>query len=135
MGDDLDSLTQVSALALLVQHVPVHLAGGQVRILVQVLVDEALIVAQVQVSLGAVVGDKDLAVLQGAHGARVNIHVGVQLLAGHLQAAALEQTAQRGCGDAFAQSGNDAAGHEYEFCHCFILLYGSVVLIYPKIVR
>ena len=51
--------------------------------------------AQVQVGLGAVVGDEDLAVLQGAHGTRVHVHVGVQLLAGHLEAAALQQSAQR----------------------------------------
>ena len=73
--------------------------------------------AQVQVGLGAVVGDEDLAVLQGAHGTRVHVHVGVQLLAGHLEAAALQQSAQRGGGDAFAQTGDDAAGDEDEFCH------------------
>ena len=50
---DLDGLAEVSALTLLVQHVPVDLAGGEVRILVQVLVDEALVMAQVQVGLGA----------------------------------------------------------------------------------
>ena len=111
----------MSALTLLVQHVPVHLAGGQVGVLVQVLVDEALVVAQVQVGLGAVVGDEHLTVLQGAHGAGVHVDVGVQLLAGHLQAAALEQAAQRGGGDALAQAGHDTAGDEdilgLLFCH------------------
>ena len=77
---------QVVALPLLVQDVPVDLAGGQVGVLVQVLIDEALIMAQVQVGLGAVVGDEHLAVLEGAHGAGVHIDVGIQLLAGHLQA-------------------------------------------------
>ena len=117
VGDDLNGLAEVSALTLLVQHVPVDLAGGEVRILVQILVDEALVMAQVQVGLGAVVGDEDLAVLQGAHGTRVHVHVGVQLLAGHLEAAALQQSAQRGGGDAFAQTGDDAAGHENKLCH------------------
>ena len=117
VGDDLDSLAQVGTLALLVQHVPVHLAGGQVGVFVQVLVNEALIVAQIQVGLGAVIGDEDFAVLQGAHGARVHVDIGVQLLAGHLEAAALQQSAQRGGGDAFAQTGDDAAGHENKFCH------------------
>ena len=117
VGDDLDGLAEVSALTLLVQHVPVDLAGGEVRILVQVLVDEALVMAEIQVGLGAVVGDEDLAVLQGAHGTRVHVHVGVQLLAGHLEAAALQQSAQRGGGDAFAQTGDDAAGHENKLCH------------------
>ena len=73
--------------------------------------------AEVQIGLGTVVGDEDLAVLQGAHGTRVHVHVGVQLLAGHLEAAALQQSAQRGGGDAFAQTGDDAAGHENKLCH------------------
>ena len=127
VGDDLDGLAEVSALTLLVQHVPVHLAGGQVRVLVQVLVDKAFVMAEVEVGLSAVVGDEDLAVLQGTHGARVHVHIGVQLLAGHLEAAALQQSAQRGGGDAFAQTGDDAAGHENKFCHS-ILLYLQMVL-------
>ena len=46
VGDDLDGLAQIGTLTLLVQHVPVHLAGGQVGVLIQVLVDEALVVAR-----------------------------------------------------------------------------------------
>ena len=47
VGDDLNGLAEVSTLTLLVQHVPVDLAGGEVRILVQVLVDEALVMAEI----------------------------------------------------------------------------------------
>ena len=118
VGDDLHGLAQISALTLLVQHVPVHLAGGQVGVFVQVLIDEALVVAQIQIGLGAVVGHEHFAVLQRAHGARVHIDVGVQLLAGHLQAPALEQAAQRGCRNAFAQAGDNAAGDKNKLgCH------------------
>ena len=53
VGDDLHGLAQISALTLLVQDVPVDLAGGQVRVFVQVFVDEALIMAEVEVCLGA----------------------------------------------------------------------------------
>ena len=112
MGDDLHGLAQVGALPFLVQHVPVHLAGGQVGVLVQVLVDKALVVAQVQVSLGAVIGHEHFAVLQRAHRAGVHVDIGIQLLAGHLQAAGLEQTPQTGRGDAFPQTGDHAAGHK-----------------------
>ena len=112
MGDDLHGLPQVGALALLVQHVPVDLAGGQVGIFVQVFVDEPFIVAQVQVGLGAVVGDEHLAVLQRAHRAGVHVDVRVQLLAGHLQPAGLEQTAQAGRRDALPQPGDHAPGHK-----------------------
>ena len=131
MGDDLDGLAQIRALALLVQDVPVDLAGGQVGVLVQVLVDEALIVAQVQVGLGAVVGDEHLAVLQGAHGAGVHVDIGVQLLAGHLEAAAFEQPPQAGRGDPLAQARDHAAGHKdvfrrHSFLHLPRLSAGAV---------
>ena len=63
VGDDLHGLAEVFAGALLVQHVPVDLAGGEVGELVEVLVDEALVVAEVEVGLRAVLGDEDLAVL------------------------------------------------------------------------
>ena len=115
--DNLHRLSQISALTLLVQHVPVHLAGGQVGVLVQIFVDEALVVSQIQIGLGAVIGHEHLAVLQRAHGARVHVHIGVQLLAGHLQAAALQKPAQRCSGNALAQTGDHAAGHKNKFCH------------------
>ena len=102
VGDDLHGLAQVGALPLLVQDVPVDFAGGQVGVFVQVFIDKTLIMAQVQVGLGAVVRHEHLAVLQGAHRAGVHIDVGIQLLAGHLQPAGLEQTAQAGRCDALA---------------------------------
>ena len=117
VGDDLHRLPQISALTLLVQHVPVYLAGGQVGVFVQVFVDEALVMTQIQIGLGAVIGHEHLAVLQRAHGARVHVHIGVQLLAGHLQAAALQKPTQRCSGNAFAQTGDHAAGHKNKFCH------------------
>ena len=77
MGDDLDSGAQVCPLPLLVQHIPVDLAGGQVGVFVQILVNEPLVVAQIQIRLRPVLGDVDLPVLIGAHGARVYVDIGV----------------------------------------------------------
>ena len=88
--DDLDGAAQEVAAPLLGDDRGVDLAGGDVGALVEVLVDEALVVAQVEVGLGAVVGDEDLAVLVGRHGARVDVEVGVELLDGDGEAAALE---------------------------------------------
>ncbi len=116
VGDDLHGLAQVSPLAFLAQHVPVHLAGGQVGILVQILVDEAFIMPQVQVGLGAVVGDEHLPVLQGAHGAGVHVDIGVQLLGRHLQPPGLEQPAQAGGRNALAQPRDHAPCHKDKFC-------------------
>ena len=117
MGDHLHGLPQILAPALLVQHVPVDLAGGEVRVAVQILVDEALVVAEVEVGLGAVLGDVDLPVLIGAHGTGIDVDVGVELLRGDLQPARLQQTAERGRGDALAEAGDHAARHENILCH------------------
>ena len=61
--DDLDRAAEVVAAALLGDDRLVDPAGRDVAELGQVLVDEALVVAEVEVGLGAVVGDEDLAVL------------------------------------------------------------------------
>ena len=79
-GIDLDGAAQVIAPPLLGDDRLVDLAGGDVAGPGQVLVDEALVVAQVEVGLGAVVGDEHLAVLVGRHGAGVDVEVGVELL-------------------------------------------------------
>jgi len=42
-------------------------------------VGEALVVAEVEVGLCAVVGDKDFAVLEGRHGSGIDVEVGVEL--------------------------------------------------------
>ena len=120
MRNDLHGLAEVLAGALLVQNVPVDLASGEVGELVEVLVDEALVVAEVEVGLRAVVGDIDLAVLERAHRAGVDVDIRVELLRCDLEAAALEQSAERGRGNALAQTGDNAAGHENVFCHSSI---------------
>ena len=120
--DNLHRLSQISAPTLLVQHVPVHLAGGQVGVLVQIFVDEALVVAEVEVGLGAVVGNVNLAVLERAHRARVYVDVGIELLRCNFQAAAFQQTAERCGSNALAQTGDNTAGHKDEFAICSVLL-------------
>ena len=64
---------------------------------------EALVVAEVEVGLGAVLGDEHLAVLERAHRARIDVDVGIQLHHRDLQAARLENRAERCAGDALAQ--------------------------------
>ena len=66
VGDDLDRAAEVVAAPLLGDDRLVDAPGRDVAQLGQVRVDEALVVAQVEVGLGAVVGDEDLAVLVGA---------------------------------------------------------------------
>ena len=68
--------------------------------------------AEVEVGLGAIVEHVDFAVLIGAHGARIDIEVRVELLDAHFETAAFEERAEGGGGEAFAQGGDDAAGDE-----------------------
>ena len=99
------------------EHGPVDLAGGEIGITVEVLVNEALVVAEIEVGLGAVLGDVDLAVLIRAHCARIDVYIRVKLLRCDLQPASFEKSAKRGGGYTLAKAGNNTAGDEYVFCH------------------
>jgi hypothetical protein len=101
--NDLDRSAEVFPLALLLDDAEVNLAGGVVAIPTQGGVGEALVVAEVEVGLGAVVEDVDLAVLIRAHGAGIDVDVGVELLQADAEAALFEQHADRGTGQPLAQ--------------------------------
>ena len=101
--DHLDGGAQVLALPLLAEDAVPDRAGRVVCIPREVLVDETLVVPDVQVGLGAVLRDEDLAVLEGAHRPRIDVQVRVELLNLHLEAARLEQPAERGSGDALTE--------------------------------
>ena len=92
-------------------------AGRKVRIAGQVLVNKALVVAQVQIGLVAVLGHEDLTMLERAHGAGVDVQIRVGLLHRYLVTARLEQTAQRGRGNTLTQGRNHATGHEHMLGH------------------
>ena len=94
MGDNLYGLAQVLPPALLVQHVPVNLSGGEVGELIQILVDETFIVPQIEVGFRAVLRDIDLPVLIGAHSAGVYIDIRIQFLRRNLESAGFQKAAQ-----------------------------------------
>src|SRR5690606_6591128 len=110
--DDLDRVAEVLATPFLGDHVGVDLAGGHVGGAVQVGVEEALVVAHVEVGLGAVVGDEDLAVLERVHRPGVDVEVRVELLHGDPETAPLEQAAEAGGREPLAETGGYAAGDE-----------------------
>ena len=59
---------------------------------------EALVMAEIEIGLGAVVGDEHLAVLIGRHRAGIDVEIGVELAQADLVAARLQQRAERrGC--------------------------------------
>ena len=117
MGDDLHRGAEIFSLPLLVQNVPIDLSCGQVGVFVQVFVDESFIMPQIQVGFRTVLGHIHLAMLIGAHGARVNIDIGIQLLRGDLQTSGFQQPPQGSGGDPFAKAGDHTAGHKYIFRH------------------
>ncbi|MEY3475999.1 MAG: hypothetical protein RLY65_399, partial [Pseudomonadota bacterium] len=81
------------------------------------LVDEALVVAEIEVRLAAVVGDEHLAVLERVHGPRVDVDVRVQLLHRDPQAAHLQQTSEGGGRETLAEGAGHAARHEHVLRH------------------
>ena len=112
VGDDLDGAAQVLTAAFLVDDRLVDLAGGEVVVAGHRAGGEALVVAEVEIGLGAVIGDVDLTVLVGAHGARVNVDVGVELLELDPVAATLEEAADGCRREPFSERRHHPAGDE-----------------------
>ena len=83
MGNHLHRTSAVIPAALLVQHRPVDFSGSDIGILIQALINKALIMPQVQICLRAVIGHEHLPVLGRIHRSRVHIEVRVKLLHGH----------------------------------------------------
>ena len=92
VGNHLDGGTQVIAAPFPGDDVGIDASRGDVVALARGDAGEALVVSEIEVGLGAVVGDVDLAVLIGAHGARIDVDVGVQFAQAHLEPAPLEQS-------------------------------------------
>ena len=112
VGDHLDRLAQVHPVALVLEHLLVHLtAGGRVGT-AELGVGEALVVSEVEIRLGAVVQHVHLAVLVRAHGAGVDVQVGVELLQRDGEAAVLQQGSERRRGEPLAEGAHDTARDE-----------------------
>ena len=121
--DDLDGLAQVVSAAFLVDDALVDAPRGDIICFGGLDAQEAFVVSQVQVGLVAVHGDVALAVLIGVQRARVDVDVRVELLDGYVVAAGLQQLADGGGDDAFAQGGGHSAGDEnvLSFSHSYSL--------------
>jgi hypothetical protein len=78
---------------------------------------EAFIVAEIEIGLGTVVGHIDLAVLDRAHRAGIDIQIGIEFADAHPVAAGLQQRAKRCCHQTLAKRGYHAAGDEDEPGH------------------
>ena len=103
VGNDLNGVAEVLPAPLLGDHRGVDLAGRDVRHAGKVPVEEPLVVPDVEVGLGAVLGDEHLAVLERVHRSRVDVEIGVEFLHHHVQTAGAEQTAQARRGKSLTQ--------------------------------
>src|ERR1019366_2848320 len=103
------------SLALVVEHGLINLAAGEIVQPRELAVREPLVMAEVEVSLRAVVEHINLAVLIRTHRAGIHVEIRVELLQRDLEAAIFEQGAERGRRQALAQRTHHAAGYEYEF--------------------
>ena len=104
MRNDLDCGAQIFTPAFFVQYVPIHLAGGEIGVFVQIFVDEPFVVTEVQVGFRAILRYIYLTVLIGAHRTGIYVDIGIELLCGDLQTLRLEQSAQRSRRNAFAKT-------------------------------
>ena len=122
MGDDLYGATAVIAATFLLQYAPVNLTGRHVGILTQAFIDETLIVSQIQIRLGSVIGNENLTVLTRVHRAGVDVDVGIKLLHGDTVATGFQKSSKGCCGNSFSESGNYTAGNKYIlYCHNLLL--------------
>src|SRR5579864_5026816 len=109
VGNHLNSLAEVIAAALFGQNGFVDAARGPIVIARQLGIREALVVAKIEIGLGAIVGDVHFTVLIGRHRARIYVEIGIALLKSDIEAAGFEQAAYGGRRNAFAERGNYAA--------------------------
>ena len=76
--------------------------GGHVIVFGKNCVGKALVMAQIEIRFGPVIGDIDLTVLIGAHRSGVDVYIGIEFHDSNLKTVALQQTTDAGGGDSFA---------------------------------
>ena len=108
----LDGGAEVLAAPLLRDHGLVDLPGREVVLPRHPRAREALVVAEVEVGLGPVVRDEDLAVLVRAHRAGVDVDVRVELHHRDAEPARLEQRSDRGARQPLPDRRDDPPGDE-----------------------
>ena len=112
VGNHLNGGAEIIAAPLLGEDLLVDATGGDVVVAGRRPAGEALVMAEVEVGLRTVIGDENLAVLVGRHRPGIDVEIGVELAQPYLEAARLQQRAERcGC-ETLAEGGDHAAGNE-----------------------
>ena len=121
VGNDLDGSAEVVAASLGFDDVFVNLSGGDAATFGAVDVHESLVVAEVEVSFGAVFGDKDFTMLERVHGSGVDVDVRVQFDGGDGEATVSEKPSEARGGDSFANPAHNSARYKDIFRRHFCL--------------
>src|SRR5580698_4434466 len=101
--DDLHGRAEIIAAALLRDDALVNASGREVAVTSGDRAQKTLVMTEIEISFSAVLRDEHFTVLKRAHGARIDVDVGVEFDHRDLEAAGLKNRAQGCCGDAFAQ--------------------------------
>jgi len=94
VGNNLYRTSEIISPPFFVDNGKINLARGKVALFGETGIGKTLVMSQVQVCFGAVVGHEDFSVLKGRHGAGVDIDVRIQFLQRNPQPARLQQCAQ-----------------------------------------
>jgi hypothetical protein len=103
---------EIVAAPLAGNNVHIEPAGGDVVLPVGGAAGEALIMAEIEVGLGTIVGHEHLPVLIRAHGSGIDVEIGIELSQPHGIAAGLQQCAKCCRCQTFAKRRDHAAGDE-----------------------
>ena len=110
--DHLDGGAEIIAAPLLGQNILIDTAGGDVVGLGGGTSGKALIVTEVEIGLGAVIGHEHFAVLVWRHRSGVEIEIGIEFPQPNFVAARLQQRAKSRRSQTFSERRNHAAGDE-----------------------
>mmetsp|Transcript_8239 Transcript_8239/g.24329 ORF Transcript_8239/g.24329 Transcript_8239/m.24329 type:complete len:351 (+) Transcript_8239:1761-2813(+) len=123
----LDGLSEVLADSLPLDDLLVDLSRRQIGRPGERNTQKALVIAQIQIALSAVVQDIDLSVLSRAHGTGVDVEVGIDFECRDAESHPAKEHAQRRSGDALSDSGHDTARDDHQFPVCFICLVDQLL--------
>lgn len=90
---------------------------------------------EVKIGFTAIPEDVDLTMLEGVHGAWVNVQVGVEFLEGDSETATFQKCADGGSGQAFAYGTDDASGYKNIFHSVGYGVAGSNLIRLRKLVQ
>jgi hypothetical protein len=94
VGDHLHGLAEIIAAPFLCDHTLIDLAAGEVVVPGEHAIGKALVMAEVEVGLCAVIEHVNFAVLKRVHRSWIDVEIGIKLLEHNAQPAQLEQCAE-----------------------------------------